>query len=288
MWVGGGFDTDGDGDKDVFFVQKLTPAQQKANAEAMGCVLGIGLLVAAVVGAYFAVEAALIWWSNWWQANSATVISWTGQIAFWGIATLIVTVALGVLFIGISEQRSQVSALSAVATAGPIAQSAKPRRGPSKPCPRCGTAVVESYLACPSCKLPCPYDATTPKVAVAELFSPSFCIVACGILAAVDGRLTSEEVGVVASDLANGGVSGEKLRERLLDACRKIHAEGIDGSLKRLGDLRRGGKCFTSQNGVAADRLIALLETLGEKCGGDAARKKMVLDRLVTIVRGVS
>jgi len=282
MWVGRGFDTNGDGDNDIFFAQQITPEQQRANAAIVGFLLLVALAVAGCIGLCLAIDSVIAWLSAWWQVNATAVISWAGYIAFGSVATLVVALALGVLFVGVAEQAASVPTLAPPGPRSP--------QGPSKPCPRCGADVVESHLTCPSCRLQCPYssDDSAAKAASShsQLFSPAFCVFACGVLAAADGRLTNEEARAVARHLRGVGFSEEQLRDRLLEACRKIHFVGEEKTLGRLGDLRRDGQCFSNEKGLSADTLIAALHKLGEECGGELARKHAIRDRLVGVVRG--
>lgn len=158
MWIGRGFDTDGDGDNDIFVAQQITPEQQKATAQAMGVIIVVVLICAGLFGAAYAILNAVEWGTKWWSSNSAVVASWAAHLAIWSLLGLGVVLAVGTMCAVFMDKQRRSTTTRAESNDSVSVGSKKPsKKGATKPCRMCGVPVTESHVNCPKCKVSCPF-----------------------------------------------------------------------------------------------------------------------------------
>lgn len=158
MWIGRGFDTDGDGDSDFLVVHQITPEQQKANAKAAAGCMGVALVCAVLFGVMYVTLDAMDWGVRWWSSNSAKVASWAAFLATWCfIGVVLIAVAVTMFSVLVHKQQRSITPDAKQATTVFAGKSAGAKPSPTKPCRKCALPVIESYLFCPRCKIESPY-----------------------------------------------------------------------------------------------------------------------------------
>jgi hypothetical protein len=96
MWVGRGFDTDGDGDNDFMMWQKLPPVSAADMGKAIALIVTACTVLAVGFALVVGVQAVISWFSaNWW---------WFLTMVFYAGFGLVCLLALGVLALGIASQ----------------------------------------------------------------------------------------------------------------------------------------------------------------------------------------
>ena len=99
MWVGRGFDTDDDGDNDVFIASKLSP--KEAGLMVVG-ILGVLLVLAVTCGIVVVME----WFGKAQNqqavvAGASTLWSWVVTVSFYGFFGLLALLAVSLVILGI-------------------------------------------------------------------------------------------------------------------------------------------------------------------------------------------
>jgi hypothetical protein len=146
MWIGRGFDVDGDGENDVVVVQHLSRADQRA----IGKALGVIILTVIAVGGLGAIAYGICLTADWVQTNAAILKA----MLFWGAISAAILFALLLMSVGIllrptPANRAEPSHIGSHSTAA--------RRSQRKPCRKCGHLVTDAFLRCPACTATCPY-----------------------------------------------------------------------------------------------------------------------------------
>lgn len=150
MWIGRGFDVDGDGENDVVVVQHLSRADQRA----LGKALGVIILTVIVVGGLGAILYGICLWvlftADWVQTNAAVLKA----ILFWGAISAAILFALLLMIVGILLRPTPARQAEPI---GLVSQSDAARQSRCKPCRKCGHLVADSFLRCPACSAEFPY-----------------------------------------------------------------------------------------------------------------------------------
>jgi len=141
MFLGKGFDTDGDGDNDFYVVGKVNPSDVQAAVQVI-------LAVVALLGVAWAVMALCygvleVW--RWIIANWTTIVS----VLLASVLGLVAIAAIALIVAGHSYETRQRNSL--------IAQSGdkKPKAlmpGRTAPCRKCKSVIPLGCLRCPDCK----------------------------------------------------------------------------------------------------------------------------------------
>jgi len=150
MWIGRGFDVDGDGENDVVVVQHLSRADQQA----LGKALGVIILTVIVVGGLGAILYGICLWvlfaADWVQTNAAVLKA----ILFWGAISAAILFALLLMIVGILLRPTPARQAEPI---GLVRQSDAARQSRCKPCRKCGHLVADNFLRCPACSAEFPY-----------------------------------------------------------------------------------------------------------------------------------
>lgn len=150
MWIGRGFDVDGDGENDVVVVQHLSRADQRA----LGKALGVIILTVIAVGGLGAILYGICLWvlftADWVQTNAAVLKA----ILFWGAISAAILFALLLMIVGILLRPTPARQAEPI---GLVSQFDAARQSRCKPCRKCGHPVADNFLRCPACSAEFPY-----------------------------------------------------------------------------------------------------------------------------------
>jgi hypothetical protein len=102
MWVGRGFDSDGDGDNDFFMATQVQPLSPKQAGAIGAVVVGLVVLGAIALGLALVIE----WFGNAQNQHAlatgaAAVWSLVIKICFWGFLGLAMVTGIAVMILGI-------------------------------------------------------------------------------------------------------------------------------------------------------------------------------------------
>lgn len=111
-----------------------------------------------------------------------------------------------------------------------------------------------------------------------------FCIYACGVIAAFDGKLSKEEIDVVVEGLSWTGMSRDGLTSQFIKACQRIHGDGVDAWIDRLTAMMRDGEGNHQTTGMLPLELLRLMQRLFTLSGGDTTNKAAAFRRLAKVI----
>jgi len=150
MWIGRGFDVDGDGENDVFVVQQLSRADQRAIGKALGVVILTVIVVGGLGAIAYGFFQGVVFTASWVQTN-ATLLK---AILFWGAISAAILFALFLMIVGILLRPTPARRAEPI---GLGSQSDAARQSRCKPCRKCGHLVADTFLRCPACAAAFPY-----------------------------------------------------------------------------------------------------------------------------------
>jgi len=103
MWMGRGFDTDGDGENDLFIASQLSKKDSQA--------VGVGMLLTGfVLAVAFGVVLVLEWFGKGSNqqalaAGASTLWSWVVTVSFYGFYGLLITFAAALMILVILSKK---------------------------------------------------------------------------------------------------------------------------------------------------------------------------------------
>jgi len=117
-----------------------------------------------------------------------------------------------------------------------------------------------------------------------RVFSSRFCAYACGIIAALDGKVSPEESAAVIAGLSCGVMGDEQHKSVFLQACQSVHAHGIEKALEKLRLAIHSGKHADADSFITTSELIALLQAVASGSGSESATKAELLNRVTNTI----
>jgi len=116
--------------------------------------------------------------------------------------------------------------------------------------------------------------------------SAGTCTHLAAVIAAVDGKLSQDELQLVVATLVRIGVPEDQAKDRFVKVCKRVAQEGIDESTETLCSMLVSTDQAGSATGLTPADLSTLLHTLVTAGGGDTPKKQLILSRFVAALRG--